>query len=300
MHLDRSKLFAVGAPVIVVVVLAAALVVRFLTGSHATSIENGKPVEVSAARLQSFAQSREVYWAGPVPSKHLELTKTGRGVFVRYLPKNVHPGDPRALFTTVGTYAAQRGYEEAIRAHGRVGMVTRHAPNGQLAVWSRFRPTSVYLAKQGSSTLVEVFDPRAERARALALSGKIQRVRGSADNSAADTGVKRSLLRGVAEIRGSQNAKSLRGKLGRTLARIRHERGSTTAGRKGRRLAIQGFTWTLKGIDSQLAMLRNDSGRLEGAVRDAKKADRYLNRGATLLRAAGRTFDIRIGVLNGH
>ena len=54
------------------------------------------------------------------------------------------------------------------------------------------------------------------------------------------------------------------------------------------------------GIDSQLAMLRNDSGRLEGAVRDAKKADRYLNRGATLLRAAGRAFNVRIGKLNGH
>jgi hypothetical protein len=300
MHRVRSELFAVGAlVVVVVVVLAAALVVRFLTESHATSIENGRPVEVSAARLQSFAQNREVYWAGPALSKHLELTKTGRSVFVRYLPKNVHAGDPRALFTTVGTYAAQRGYEEAIRAHGRAGMVTRRAPDRQLAVWSRFRPTSVYLAKQGSSTLVEVFDPRAERARALALSGKIQQVRGSAD-SAADTGVKRSLLRGVAEIRGSQNGKSLRGRLVRTLASLRRERGSTTAGRKGRKLAIQGFTWTLKGIDSQLAMLRNDSGRLEGAVRDAKKADRYLNRGATLLRAAGRTFDVRIGILNGH
>jgi hypothetical protein len=118
--------------------------------------------------------------------------------------------------------------------------------------------------------------------------------------SASDAAVKRSLLRGVAEIRGSQNAKSLRGELVRTLARIRHERGSTTAGRKGRRLAIQGFTWTLKGIDSQLAMLRNDSGRLEGALRDAKKADRYLNRGASLLRVAGRAFGVRIGILNGH
>jgi len=118
--------------------------------------------------------------------------------------------------------------------------------------------------------------------------------------SASDAAVKRTVLRGVAEIRSSQNGKSLRGKLVRTLARIRHERGSTAAGRKGRRLAIQGFTWTLKGIDSQLAVLRNDSGRLEGAVRDAEKADRYLNRGANLLRAAGRVFGVRIGILNGH
>jgi hypothetical protein len=118
--------------------------------------------------------------------------------------------------------------------------------------------------------------------------------------SVSDTAVKKTLLRGVAEIRGSQNGKSLRGKLVRTLASLRREHGSTTAGRKGRKLAIQGFTWTLKGIDSQLAILRNDSGRLEGAVIDAQKADRYLNHGATLLRAAGRTFGVRIGKLSGH
>ena len=118
--------------------------------------------------------------------------------------------------------------------------------------------------------------------------------------SASDAAVKRSLLRGVVQIRGSQNGKSLRRQLVRTLAQIRHERGSTETGRKGRRLAIQGFTWTLKGIDSQLAMLRNDSGRLEGAVRDAEKADRYRNRGANLLRAAGRAFGVRIGILNSH
>ena len=118
--------------------------------------------------------------------------------------------------------------------------------------------------------------------------------------SASDAAVERTLLRGVAEIRSSQNGKSLRGKLVRTLGRIRHERGSTAAGRKGRELAIQGFAWTVKGLDSQLAILRNDSGRLEGAVRDAKKADRHLNRGATLLRAAGRAFGVRIGILNGH
>jgi len=118
--------------------------------------------------------------------------------------------------------------------------------------------------------------------------------------SASDAAVKRSLLRGVAEIHGSQNGKALRGKLVRTLARIRHERGSTAVGRKARGLAIQGFTWTLKGIDSQLDLLRNDSGRLEGAVRDAERADRYRNRGAALLRASGRALNVRIGTLKGH
>jgi hypothetical protein len=45
-------------------------------------------------------------------------------------------------------------------------------------------------------------------------------------------------------------------------------------------------------------MRTHDSGKLEAAVRDAKRADRYLNRGARLLRAAGRLLGVhprRIG-----
>ena len=46
-------------------------------------------------------------------------------------------------------------------------------------------------------------------------------------------------------------------------------------------------------------MAKYDSGNLEASVKDAKRADRYLNRGADLLRAAGRSFGISIGKLNG-
>ena len=44
----------------------------------------------------------------------------------------------------------------------------------------------------------------------------------------------------------------------------------------------------------------NEEGNIERAVRDAVRADRYLDRGARLLRAAGRALGIRVGKLNGH
>ena len=47
-------------------------------------------------------------------------------------------------------------------------------------------------------------------------------------------------------------------------------------------------------------MAAKDSGKLEAAVRDARRSDRYLNRGAALLRAAGRAFGVKVGLLNGH
>lgn len=72
------------------------------------------------------------------------------------------------------------------------------------------------------------------------------------------------------------------------------------ASRTGRRLAIEGFASTLQGLNAQLDLLDNDSGNLEAAVRDAAKADRYRKRGAKLLRAAGRAFDIEVGELKGY
>jgi hypothetical protein len=116
---------------------------------------------------------------------------------------------------------------------------------------------------------------------------------------ASDATVKRDFLRGVSQIRSSQREK-LRGQLVSSLARLRRDQGSTAVGRRARRLAIQGFTWTVKGVDADLAFYMNDSGNIEAAVRDAKRADRNLNRGANLLRAAGRAFGLRIGKLNGR
>ena len=68
----------------------------------------------------------------------------------------------------------------------------------------------------------------------------------------------------------------------------------------GRELALQGFEATLKGVRSQLDFSENDSGEVAAATRDAKRADRYLRRGANLLRAAGQALGVRIGELNGY
>jgi hypothetical protein len=111
--------------------------------------------------------------------------------------------------------------------------------------------------------------------------------------------VKTTVERGVAHLRKPQTTEQLHDGLGRTLRQLRDEHASTATGRNGRALAIEGFTWTLRGIDARLKMTRNDSGNLEGSVRDAVRADRDLRKGARLLRAAGRSLGIRIGKLNG-
>jgi hypothetical protein len=117
---------------------------------------------------------------------------------------------------------------------------------------------------------------------------------------ASDATLKRDLARGVAQIRTTHAQRALAARLGATVKRLRADAASTAAGRRARTLAIDGFGSTLRGIRTQLDLVENDSGNIERAVRDAVRADRYLDRGARLLRAAGRALGIRVGKLNGH
>jgi hypothetical protein len=122
----------------------------------------------------------------------------------------------------------------------------------------------------------------------------------SPPRSANSDPVKATFLRGVQQIRDSQDRKKLRRQLVRILAQLRTEKPSTPAGRNGKTLAIRGFAATLTGTESQIDFAENDRGNIEAATRDAIRADRALKRGANLLRAAGRAFGIRVGTLRGY
>ena len=109
-----------------------------------------------------------------------------------------------------------------------------------------------------------------------------------------------ALLRGVAQIRGTHDVVKARVTVLHTLAQLRSVRTSTPADADAQRLAIRGFASTLRGIENRLAFIQNDSGNVEAATRDAKRADRSLKEGANLLRAAGRKLGIEVGSLDGY
>jgi hypothetical protein len=52
-------------------------------------------------------------------------------------------------------------------------MVSEKTERGGLAVWSRERPTSVYVAFPDVRQLIEIYSPDADEARRLARSGRI-------------------------------------------------------------------------------------------------------------------------------
>ncbi|HYZ77454.1 MAG TPA: hypothetical protein VE596_08775 [Gaiellaceae bacterium] len=125
-------------------------------------------------------------------------------------------------------------------------------------------------------------------------AGLLSLVLAAGCGSSSDASIKKHLLRGVAQIRTTRDRAELHAKLVRTLANLRRDHASTAAERRARRLAIEGFEATLKGVRSQLDFVENDSGNVAAATRDARRADRYLALGASRLRAAGMALGIRI------
>ncbi len=169
----RRRLAAAG---LVVLVAASAGAAFALTRGDGSS-QAGAPGGVSPDALSSFAGSHgaPVYWVGPMAARKLELTSNSAGTFVRYLPLNVSIGDStRAV--TVGTYPMRNAYATAVGRAKATQMASEKAAGGGLAVWSKTRPTSVYLAFPGVPSLVEVYSPDAGQARTLALSGRIRPV----------------------------------------------------------------------------------------------------------------------------
>jgi hypothetical protein len=174
----RSKLLLAVAVSVGCASLAGALALARLDerSTPTLDLKPGVPTGVSAAELRSLADARneDVYWAGSLPARRLELTDTKRGTFVRYLPEKAEIGDEQPLYLTVATYELPRAYAVVAEAANRRGAADRRLPGGGLAVWQTARPTSIYLARAGSDRLVEVFDPDPQRARDLILSGRIR------------------------------------------------------------------------------------------------------------------------------
>lgn len=160
--------------VLVAAAAAAAAFLWFAGDDAAPDVRAGVPVSVSADELASYAEETDatVYWAGAIPSRELELTATRAGTYVRYLSPGYEVGDERRLLT-IATYPLQNAFATATARAGNAQMASAKTPGGGLAVWSRARPTSVYVAFPQVGQLIEVYSPKSGEATGLARSGDI-------------------------------------------------------------------------------------------------------------------------------
>jgi hypothetical protein len=161
-------------------------------GQPTTTPTTTRPRASSVSELRALSNSarQPVYWLGRVPGTKLELTHTTTGrTFVRYLPEGAQIGNPSMRYRFVGTYRYPGAFDAVRSASERKGAVVRRLAGGGLAVQSklgdelvrvtrsRLPSPPVFIAYPGSDHLIEVFEPSADRALALAASGRVRPVR---------------------------------------------------------------------------------------------------------------------------
>jgi hypothetical protein len=164
--------------------LAAWLVIDSRKDSSPGS-DNTGPEALSLPGLRKFAGtiSQPIYWVGPRRGSMYEITRSSRGMYLRYLPSGVKAGDSRALLT-IGTYPYQNAYAVAKTGSKGPDTVAQDIGGGGIATYNTKHPTNVYVAYPGSAYQVEVYDPKPAVARRLAKRGRVQPVLKSAQSQA--------------------------------------------------------------------------------------------------------------------
>jgi hypothetical protein len=176
---NYAPLLVLGVAVVLAAVLVGWLLLRGNARAAPTFHSTG-PALVTPAQLEraSAAFGSPIYWAGPRDGYSYELTVTSGGrVYVRYLPKGVAAGDPRANFLTVGTYRGDDAYADLKLASGGKKVHSRRLPGGGLMVAPKKLPKSVYVAFSGEPYQVELYNPAAGHSQTLATNGSLTKVR---------------------------------------------------------------------------------------------------------------------------
>jgi len=151
------------------------------TGASGPSDAGPKPVASTPERLAELSKTlgRPIYWVGISEGRTYELTQTTDGsVYVRYLDAGVAVGDKRPDYLTVGTYAQKDPFKTVKQASEREGAQVEKLEDGGLAVANRSRPNSWYVAYPDGNELVELFSPKATRARELVRTERVVPVEG--------------------------------------------------------------------------------------------------------------------------
>jgi hypothetical protein len=140
-------------------------------------VPTGVSVLASAAELTTASRllRQSFYWAGTRKGFRYEFTRTTNGyVYVRYLPRGVRAGDPRARFLIVATYPFRNAYA-TVKKYAKGKAVA--GPNGSIYFVRPNDPKSVLVAFPNVDDEIEVYDHSPAVARAIAADGRVRPVR---------------------------------------------------------------------------------------------------------------------------
>jgi hypothetical protein len=164
-----------GAAIAVAIAVALILWLMLKDDGGNKAAKPAGAVAASPQDLRAVPDSvkHPVYWAGQRAGYTYELSKTARGVYVRYLPPGVAVGDQHPKYLTIASYPYPHAYGTLSKAAKTKGAVSSKLAGGGIAVVSKQQPKSVYIAFPSTDLQIEVYDPSPKRARELAFSGRV-------------------------------------------------------------------------------------------------------------------------------
>lgn len=149
---------------------------ELVQGGRVLQVAQGERLGLTLSGLRQKVASlgTPVYWIGSQPGVTYEFTRNPNGnVYLRYLPKGVALG--AGTYPTVGTYPVAKAFATTKAAGGQPG-ATRVTLTGAVAFYTKAKPTSVYVAFEGSDYQIEVYNPNAADALAAVKNGLLKPV----------------------------------------------------------------------------------------------------------------------------
>ena len=181
--LRQPRVRLIGALVVLAAVVVGVIIWAVTSGDGTSSpatkgpvVSPIKPVGLSASGLRTIAGAvtQPIYWAGPKAGYRYELRRTDNGnVYVRYLPPGAKAGASGSDYMVVATYPFQGAFDAIKKVSGGRKI---EVPGGGIGQIASNYPNSVHLAFPKVDYQIEVYDPSAEQALAVATSGQVKPV----------------------------------------------------------------------------------------------------------------------------
>ena len=147
------------------------------TTTLAARISGGVALSESELKDVVSKLGETVYWAGPMRGAKYTINAQNVGaIYVRYLPNSKGISDTSPKYRVIATYKETNAYDATLAAGNQPNGVSFAKEDGAGVVYyNKNTPTNVYLAYKSLPFQIEVFDPVAETALAMANdSNKVQ------------------------------------------------------------------------------------------------------------------------------